>query len=626
VAAVTTSAEQRAASGPLHAPPRRVVPAARWFDLGVGVVIALQLAVYALVALPGSFYLDDIAATSSAAGSDLDWSYLRGPAGHHLAPAATTWVWLQGHLMPLEHTNAVLITLALQAVVTFALARLLRSLVGPRPLALLPLVLYALTPLSLPTFAWWIQSVCLLPVHLSIIGATHQHLAYLRSRRLRHAVGAGAWVLFGLLFWEKAALAVVLPVLLTLVCFTSGPGLRARVVSLLRPWPGWVALALPPVAFAAVYSQQDRQPARAVSLGEVGRLLWDSSTHMVGPSLLGGPWRWTTKEFYGIARPTGGQVVVSGLLLLLLVGVSLLRRRQAWRGWLLLVLYVPASLAPVAAGRLAQYGVVVGRDSRYLTDIAVAAAVALALVLLPVRTGPDEPPAVAAPGRRVGPALLAGALVVAFLASAAVSTVRFAERWHENPSGDYLARLQQDLQATPGSDALYDGPLPVDVLSPFYAPNNQLSALLRQLPGQARFQDGLVPLKVVRPDGHVVAGRLQVAARSQPGPDGSCGYAVKPDGPAVHVPLDRSVYDFVARTARVELLLSAPTRVRVDATSGGERRRVGDDRVLPRGPAAVVAQVPGGDLDGLDIGGLAPGAYACVLSVTVGTPVPLGRG
>ncbi|MGB8650000.1 MAG: hypothetical protein WCD35_04995 [Mycobacteriales bacterium] len=620
---MTTAAAEHAPAEPA-APPHRPFDSSRWFDVGTGAIVVLQLAVYAMVAIPGSFYLDDLAGTNVAAGSALDWSYLRGPTGHHLSPAARLWVWLQAHLAPLDHTGAVLVCLALQAVVTLALARLLRSLFGPRPLALIPLGLYAFTPLSVPTFAWWVQSVCLLPVLLSIIGATSQHLAYLRTGRLRNAVGAGAWVLLGLLFWEKAVLAVVLPVLLTLVAFTTGPGPRARVVSLLRRWPAWVALGLPPLAFAVVYSQQARESARSTGAGKVLALLWDSTTKMVVPSLLGGPWRWTTKEYYGTARPTGVQVVASGALLLVLVAASLLhRRRAAWRGWLLLLLYVPISLAPVAAGRLAQYGVVIGRDSRYVTDIAVAAAIAVGLVLMPVVTAE---PAAAPPARRpwLSRAVVTVA-ILAFAASTAVSLTHFSRRWHENPNGAYLANLQEDLRALPGSTPLYDGDLPQSVLSSFYAPSNRLSALLAQLPGEARFEDGQVPLQMVRPDGHVRAAHLAPATRSRRGPDGACGDAIRPGAGPVHVPLEHPVFDFVNRTVRVELLLSAPTAVRVETRDGATSRRVGDGQVLPRGPAAVVALAPGGYLDAVDVSVLTPSAAACVLSVTIGQPQPLGH-
>src|SRR4051794_22051360 len=97
---------------------REALPPGRRGDAGAGAVALVQLVVLALVALPGSFYLDDLSWTNRAAGSDLGWSYLRGPEGHHLIPGSMLWFWLQAHVMPLNHTGAVLLTLVLQAVVT----------------------------------------------------------------------------------------------------------------------------------------------------------------------------------------------------------------------------------------------------------------------------------------------------------------------------------------------------------------------------------------------------------------------------------------------------------------------------------------------------------------------------
>ncbi len=595
----------------------RLAPPHRRLDIAAGGLVLLQVAIYAIVALPGSFYLDDLTTTNRAAASDLTLSYLRGPDGHHLAPASLLWLWVQAHTIPLNHPATVLVMLLVEAVVGWAMWLLLRSLFGARPLALAPLALFALTPVSLPTFAWWVQALVLLPVHLSIIGATYQHLAYLRTRRLRHAGLAGAWVLLGMLSWEKGVLAVVLPFLLTLVVFTGG-GVRKRLRALASLWPSWVALLLPPALFGLIYSQQDRQSARSVGVSEGLGLLADSTTHLVLPSLLGGPWRWTTKEFYGVADPTGAAVGLSLAVVAVLLIVSTWHRPWALRGWVLLALYVPLSLAPVAAGRLAQYGSVIGRDSRYVSDISVAMAVATGLVLMR-QPRPEGP--LAAVGRRS--AVLAAVAGSALLVSSLVSDAHFGSRWHENPVGTYLGNLRHDLTAARTTVNLYDGQVPVSVISPFYAPDNRLSSLLRQLPGEARFDDGQRPLSIVAADGHIVPARLTIATRDIPGPAGECGYPIKPTARIAHVRLARPVDDFVGRTVRVELLLSAPTSVPVVLFAGTRSISVSDARVLPRGPAAVVAQIEAGVVDRADIGPLAKGVFACVLSVTVGKPEPV---
>jgi hypothetical protein len=212
--------------------------------------------------------------------------------------------------------------------------------------------------------------------------------------------------------------------------------------------------------------------------------------------------------------------------------------------------------------------------------------------------------------------VLAGLLLAA---SVLVSDLRFADRWHDNPTGQFLAHLQDGLPAS-GSANLFDAQLPEDVLSPLYRPYNTVSALLRQLPGRARFDDGSVPQSLVADDGRIRAAQLRPATRGEPGPVKGCGYHLEAGGGSVTVPLQAPVFAFVGRSARIELLLSAPTRVTVRTSEG---LLVGSRRVLPRGPAAVVGLVPGGSVSGFTVSGLDAGASACVLQVVVGAPEPL---
>ena len=66
-----------------------------------------------------------------------------------------------------------------------------------------------------------------------------------------------------------------------------------------------------------------------------------STNSALGLIQLGGPWRWTRTDYYGIADPAMWQVVLSCAVVTAVVVVSIARRRAAAWGWLLLALYVP---------------------------------------------------------------------------------------------------------------------------------------------------------------------------------------------------------------------------------------------------------------------------------------------
>ena len=52
----------------------------------------------------------------------------------------------------------------LQALASLAVLRLLRELLGNRPVILLPLVLYLFSPLTLAWFVWWANALNAVPL------------------------------------------------------------------------------------------------------------------------------------------------------------------------------------------------------------------------------------------------------------------------------------------------------------------------------------------------------------------------------------------------------------------------------------------------------------------------------
>src|SRR5258708_25735541 len=84
-------------------------------------------------------------------------------------------------------------------------------MLGNRPAILLRWGFALPTPLSFPNSTWWLLPAEAIPLQIALFMSLNAHLHYVWTRRIRHAVVAAAWLLFGLAFFEKSA---VIPPLL----------------------------------------------------------------------------------------------------------------------------------------------------------------------------------------------------------------------------------------------------------------------------------------------------------------------------------------------------------------------------------------------------------------------------
>ena len=65
--------------------------------------------------------------------------------------------------------------------------------------------MFLFTPMALADLSWWAVGTQSVPIQLALAMAVDQHVRYIRTGRIRNAVFAALWVLFGLAFFEKAA-------------------------------------------------------------------------------------------------------------------------------------------------------------------------------------------------------------------------------------------------------------------------------------------------------------------------------------------------------------------------------------------------------------------------------------
>src|SRR4051794_33014208 len=107
---------------------------------------------------------------------------------------------LLSRLAPLEWWPMAVAMVALQLLASLAVWRLLRILLGNRPIILAPLLLYLFSPLSLSAFAWWIAAVNALPLQAGLAWVVGDAILLWRTGRVRYAITGTAAFLLTLLF------------------------------------------------------------------------------------------------------------------------------------------------------------------------------------------------------------------------------------------------------------------------------------------------------------------------------------------------------------------------------------------------------------------------------------------
>ncbi|MGZ6803397.1 MAG: hypothetical protein ACXVFU_10110 [Nocardioidaceae bacterium] len=596
-------------------------------------LIALQAAVRAWVGFHGYLSQDDYPFEFRAATMPvLSHHYLLDAWNGHLMPGSFLLVWVATKLAPLEVWPTVAMDLVLQAAIGLVLLALLRELFGTRRAILVPLTLFLFSAATLGGFAWWAAALNQLPAMLAMVSTLLLHVRYLRTGRTRTALAALLAFLLGLACFEKMLLFAPLVLLFTAsyaVPGTWGQRLRGAVRLHLRVWLAWLAVLLP---YTAYYRTHVRSTVTGTTTPSAFLDLAGTSWQALRATVLGGPWTWSW-----LGDPTNEIPVVGGLLaavswvvVILVVGGSAAVYRQAGRAWLPPALYGLATAALLALGRN-QLGPVIGLAYRYYSEVALLAAIALALATLPIigtfavgevtvltpRSWVTSLTARLAlsPSSNTRTVLVRG-VVVALVLSSALSTTRFDAGWRQNPGRPYLTTLRADLARAPDDLVLSDLSVPPAVMSPLFLPYNSLSHVLAPLPDAPRFLRAggtSTSLHAVDDSGHVRLAAVE-GDRARTGPVAGCGWFAHGEAGA-SVPLAVRTFDY-DWTVRIGYLASEATRATITA---GDRTFAVQ---LDAGLHALYLRTSGA-FDAVRIEGLTPSASVCTDDVRVGVPTAL---
>ncbi|MFT3872087.1 MAG: hypothetical protein QM714_05465 [Nocardioides sp.] len=533
----------------------------------------------------------------------------------HLLPADFYVTGLLTRISPYDFTLAAITLTVLQLVANIGFLRLMLVAFGRRWGIVPPLVVFLATSFTVQGSVWWASGIQALPFVISLCWALASQIQYARTRRPAAGLAACAWVLFGLLFYEKALLVIGALAIVTVTYFTTGRA-RDRIAQTWRDYRlSVVANTLLGLAYLAIYIRYglnyDPGAVAEVPIGPTADTLLLRSW-LTG--VFGGPLRWSHTDGAPIsfAAPPSPVVLAAGIALVLLLREVARSRERSLRALVLPAYFLICDVLLVAATRATMIGPVIGFELRYLTEMSAVTAAALAFATMPV-IGAAEPVKVRRPSAlldRRGPAVVA-CIVVAALGT--LSTSRYIHQWHiDQPAKTFFGNLIADAQRAPAGTPVVDGPVPNTLIWEIARPNNTVSHLLAPIDHGLDFVTWSTDqLNVVALDGRIRPAEVPSESAAPPGDQPACGYPVSSATTVIN--LDREVV-YPGWWVEVGYLATADSAITV--TAGGKTQHAS----VSGGLHHLFFQAGDQPFDAVELGGLIGGATMCVGDVIIGPP------
>lgn len=480
--------------------------------LGGLALIAAQLVWKGIFLSHFFFRQDDFHYLDRALNSGFSWKYLSYIGSGHLQPGSFAIAWVLARISLYNWGLAAAVNLVILAGAGVAALRLLRTLFGDRPAILVPLTVYLLTPLTLPDLGYWSSAIESLPLQLAIFMTLNAHVVYVRTRRLRHLAAAAAWLLVGLIFFEKA---IVLPLVLFAVTsgfLLGGPWLAAARLCAVRFWRAWLLYGAMLIGYLALLTESLRgstvQPGTPSSLHGALTFTAELVKDTFVPGAIGGPWQWfpSPDGTYAYSAPPAELTWLSVIVAVMIVAASIWARRSAWQAWAILAGWIAAAdVAPVLIGRIDELSpALLGFETRYVADAAPLLAICVGLAFWPVL---DQQATENLPRRRelTGGGQLwnaaAAAVFGAFVVGSLWSVQAYLNVTSSAAGRTYIANARAALAEAPNGTVVFPLPVPPSLMLGIYGQYDYSSQVIGAMEGR----DGL-PARLrwtTQPDGTV---------------------------------------------------------------------------------------------------------------------------
>jgi len=451
----------------------------------------------------GSFFFQDDFNYFKLAQERHFFHYLLTPIlGVYPAPGDRLASFLLQRITPMNFTVARVFLLVVLAGTTVVLWQIVRALSrSDRWWTVALLVPFALSITFVPLIGWWSAGLPIIP---ALFFTTVSLAAWLRSyedpaQTFWVGVAVVAVAAAGA-FYIKFLLIPVYLFLVRLLIVPPVMGVPSGVRSLWRERMRWLAVAVPPAAFLAVYVFSGLA-GRSAAEGSRPYLEYFTTAWFrafVPATLLNARVDGSTPSFAAWLL-----VLTSQLLFWGAVVATWRRSSLALRGWVLFLAVFVLNVATVGAVRLAAFGVdEIAYALRYYPEVTLFLPIVLALGL---RQGAERRPAAAWERTSTGTVAVASTislLLIGLLVSgpgvASDTPGPAAKEWYENLRHDLDAMTVAGL-----APRIVDSETPSYVMEDWMAPDNRVSTVVDLLRIDVVINELHDPMFLVRNDGHL---------------------------------------------------------------------------------------------------------------------------
>lgn len=577
---------------------------------------------YALwTASRGYFLQDDFLDLQVVRNLGFGGRLLEQPVFGHFIPGFNLVDYLLSLIVPYQWWLIVLIDILLFGLSLILLDRLLTTLFGPSWLGVALVALAGASFSLVPSFVWWSTALEYLVAIPATLLACIFHVRYLRTRQLRNSVFGAIALAVGFAFYDGLFVSVLFIVLMTALYWPVGPGLRGAVESLAVNSRAWLCYGVP-VALELGWRLAHPDlyvSAGSATIGQTLGFIGLSWTQTVIPLTFGvDPWLF----------PAHAERVLAGLLgQIAFIGFfvfTVMRRRSAWRAWLLFVLTFFLGAAIVGLTRAGTYGPGDASDVKYVAIDAFFLVIAVGFALLPVRAavqaGPvsnSRPLHTARPVWLLTLAVLAGlAVVIAYGTALVFDQNRDHETVGSHASRQYFADFASSWATTTSatnSAFLWDTEINPTVVARSFFPYDRASITVGRLYPQIRFDKWGGTGYLLRTDGSIV----RATAVTQTG-------AVIGDQAGCAAPQHRAEKAVMTLDHRLKAAKQWFGVVSYQSATGAVvTQSDGTTIVFPKGKGTLIAALPPAPLSSV-VWSLRPKSSVCITGFRVVLPEPVG--
>jgi hypothetical protein len=461
-------------------------PPSRVSKTGVTVAVALAelLALYAVLRNGGWAYDDNLILVWARQGG-LTWHWLTSLIFEHWGIAYHVVFSIQANLMPIDYQWALVLMLALLGGSIYLLQRIISLLFGWGWRAVAVAAYLGLSVLFVRPLQWWAGGLQYLPNAFFDLLCLYGYVRFEIDRSPKWVVVSAGALAGGLAFYEKPAYMLLYLALFRVLMLSGDLDPRALWQGFWRERAMWMALVAVTAAWALSFHFSGGGTgvaAGTVSLSQYlqyFRILWLQG---FVPAIVD-----LTPPATGLNAGQVVLVVILQLALIVAVAASVRLKPSAWRAWVFLAIPLLCTGVLVARARIAQFGVGIGGDQRYLLDFAWLIPLAFCFAfsrrscLAPSLD--DSSLALSWPRytRARVAMLLAGLAAIGYVAVGLTTAIRLQRAWAGPQARSWEQNVRRGLakvERRGQRPMVADAPTPFVIVSDAFVPYNRLSYVL----------------------------------------------------------------------------------------------------------------------------------------------------